>query len=97
MKKTWLATMVAFAVTTTAAHAEVNINGFASIKAGKASSGDSLYGYTDEIDFKNESLFAVQWWFKNQRVFGGFNFSVFSIYPYAVSPQICRFHPPLVQ
>ncbi|RVU42075.1 porin [Rheinheimera riviphila] len=60
MKKTFLATMVAVALCSTAAKAEVNINGFASIKAGKAGSGDSLYGYTDEIDFKNESLFAVQ-------------------------------------
>jgi predicted porin len=60
MKKTWLAMMIAAAVASAAVQAEVNINGFASIKAGKASSGDSLYGYTDEIDFKNESLFAVQ-------------------------------------
>ncbi len=60
MKKTWLATIIATAVASAAAQAEVNINGFASIKAGKASSGDTLYGYTDEIDFKNESLFAVQ-------------------------------------
>lgn len=60
MKKTWLATMIALAASSAVAQAEVNINGFASIKAGKASSGDSLYGYTDEIDFKNESLFAVQ-------------------------------------
>ena len=29
-------------------------------QAGQAGSGDTLYGYTDEIDFKNESLFAIQ-------------------------------------
>ena len=41
--------------------AEVKINGFASVKAGMTlGSDDSLYGYTDDIDFKNESLFAVQ-------------------------------------
>lgn len=60
MNKKWLATWVALACCSGMAAAEVNINGFASIKAGKAGSGDSLYGYTDEIDFKNESLFAVQ-------------------------------------
>ncbi|HCU67531.1 MAG TPA: hypothetical protein DF774_17415 [Rheinheimera sp.] len=60
MKKTWVAACVAMACCATTATAEVNINGFASIKAGKASSGDTLYGYTDEIDFKNESLFALQ-------------------------------------
>ena len=41
--------------------AEVKINGFASVKAGMTlGSDDTLYGYTDDIDFKNESLFAVQ-------------------------------------
>ena len=60
MNKKWLATWVALACCSGMAAAEVNINGFASIKAGKAGSGDSLYGYTDEIDFKNESLFALQ-------------------------------------
>ena len=43
------------------ASAEIQINGFASVKAGMTlGSDDSLYGYTDELDFKNESLFAVQ-------------------------------------
>lgn len=41
--------------------ADVKINGFASVKAGMTlGSDDTLYGYTDDIDFKNESLFAVQ-------------------------------------
>ncbi|MDP5142957.1 porin [Rheinheimera baltica] len=45
----------------TSAHAEVKVNGFASIKAGIAlDSDDTLYGYNDSLDFKNESLFAVQ-------------------------------------
>jgi hypothetical protein len=60
MNKTGLATLVALTCYAGVATAEVTINGFASIKAGMASSGDSLYGYTDEIDFKKESLFAVQ-------------------------------------
>ncbi|MDX5408132.1 MAG: porin [Chromatiaceae bacterium] len=43
------------------AHADLTINGFASIKAGMTLDSDStLYGYTDELDFKNESLFALQ-------------------------------------
>ena len=44
-----------------AAMADLQINGFASIKAGLTSGSDkTLYGYTDELDFKNESLFAIQ-------------------------------------
>ena len=41
--------------------ADVSINGFASIKGGMATSKDKpLYGYDDNLDFKNESLFALQ-------------------------------------
>ncbi|PKM18611.1 MAG: hypothetical protein CVV11_15035 [Gammaproteobacteria bacterium HGW-Gammaproteobacteria-15] len=43
------------------AFADLTINGFASIKAGiTLDSDDTLYGYDDSLDFKNESLFAVQ-------------------------------------
>ncbi|WP_337842657.1 porin [Rheinheimera sp.] len=43
------------------AQAEVEINGFASIKAGMTlGSDESLYGYDDTLDFKNESLAALQ-------------------------------------
>lgn len=43
------------------AYADLTINGFASIKAGMTMGSDEqLYGYTDDVDFKNESLFAVQ-------------------------------------
>ncbi len=43
------------------AHADLTINGFASIKAGMTlNSDDTLYGYDDDLDFRNESLFAVQ-------------------------------------
>jgi hypothetical protein len=56
--------MIALAVTgllATPVSADVKINGFASVKAGMTlGSDDTLYGYTDDIDFKNESLFAVQ-------------------------------------
>jgi len=43
------------------AYADINFNGFASIVAGQTiSSSDSLYGYDNNIDFKNDSLFALQ-------------------------------------
>jgi hypothetical protein len=43
------------------AYADLTINGFASIKAGMTlDSDDTLYGYDDDLDFRNESLFAVQ-------------------------------------
>jgi len=43
------------------ATAEVNLNGFASIVAGVTTASDEqLYGYDDNIDFKNDSLFALQ-------------------------------------
>lgn len=43
------------------AYADVTINGFASIKAGMTTgSNDTLYGYADDLDFKNESLMALQ-------------------------------------
>ncbi len=62
MKKTLIAMLVATAgVASTAAVAEVNINGFASIKGGMTTGqDDTLYGYTNDLEFKNESLFAVQ-------------------------------------
>lgn len=42
-------------------HAAVEINGFASIKGGMAlSEDDSLYGYDNDVNFKNESLAALQ-------------------------------------
>lgn len=41
--------------------ADLHINGFASITAGTTTgSNDQLYGYSNELDFKNESLFAIQ-------------------------------------
>lgn len=45
----------------TPAYADLTINGFASIKAGMTLDDDEeLYDYTDELDFKNESLMALQ-------------------------------------
>lgn len=52
---------VLLACTASAAHADIRFNGFASIQGGTTlSSSDRLYGYDNEIDFKNESLFALQ-------------------------------------
>lgn len=43
------------------AYADLTINGFASVKAGMTTGSDEqLYGYSDELDFKNESLMALQ-------------------------------------
>ncbi|MEE2025852.1 MULTISPECIES: porin [Alkalimonas] len=56
-----LSLAVLLAATASAAQADVRFNGFASIKAGSTlSSSDNLYGYDKEVDFKNESLFALQ-------------------------------------
>ncbi|MDZ7868874.1 MAG: hypothetical protein U5L02_06650 [Rheinheimera sp.] len=62
MKKTLIGLVVAAAcVTSNTALAEVNINGFASIKGGMTTGkDDTLYGYTNDLEFKEESLFAVQ-------------------------------------
>jgi len=59
IKKSLIA--LAIAGLTTPAFADITINGFASIKAGMTMGSDEqLYGYTDELDFKNESLMALQ-------------------------------------
>ena len=62
MKKTLIGLVVTAAcVTSNTALAEVNINGFASIKGGMTTGkDDTLYGYTNDLEFKEESLFAVQ-------------------------------------
>ncbi|NVK23674.1 MAG: porin [Gammaproteobacteria bacterium] len=62
MKKT-LATaiLVALGCVSAASQAEVRFNGFASIVAGTTMDEDqSLFGYSDGISFKPESLFALQ-------------------------------------
>lgn len=59
IKQLSLGVLLAFAASS--AHAEIRFNGFASIKAGSTlSSSDHLYGYDKEVDFNNESLFALQ-------------------------------------
>jgi len=59
MKKLLLATSIAMAFVQTA-QAEVRINGFANLVGGITSSDDSLYGFDDELDFSEQSLFALQ-------------------------------------
>lgn len=61
MRYTHLALVVAAAIAAGQAQAEVTLNGFASVKAGTTfGSDDTLYGYTSDVDFKPESLFAIQ-------------------------------------
>lgn len=61
MKKRLLSFAILAALASTAVHANTTVNGFASIKAGMTtSSGDTLFEYTDELDFKTGSLFALQ-------------------------------------
>lgn len=61
MKKLSVAVAICAALATSYASAEVRINGFASIVGGKSLDSDqTLYGYDDDISFKNESVFAVQ-------------------------------------
>lgn len=60
MNRTKLFSAVMIALYSSASFAEININGFASIYAGKASGDSELYGYEDEFSFANESKFAIQ-------------------------------------
>ncbi|WP_228612910.1 porin [Alkalimonas sp.] len=61
MKKSILAISLMSVLCSGVASANLHINGFASIKGGMSTGSDkSLYGYTNEWDFKNESLFAIQ-------------------------------------
>ncbi len=61
MKKTGIAAVIALSLAAGSASAEVKFNGFASIKAGMTSADDeNLYGYENKVDYKNESLFALQ-------------------------------------
>ena len=61
MKKLSVAVAVCAVLATSYASAEVRINGFASIVGGKSLDSDqTLYGYDDDISFKNESKFALQ-------------------------------------
>lgn len=60
MRKTLFATALAAALPVSSALADISFNGFANIVAGKASSGDTQWGYDDDISFKQDSLFALQ-------------------------------------
>jgi hypothetical protein len=59
MKKTLLATALTAALALPA-HADIRINGFANLVGGITSSDETLYGYDDNINFSQESLFALQ-------------------------------------
>lgn len=61
MNKKLLSVVVGLACLSSSAHAEIRINGFASIVAGQTlDDNTSLYGYDDDISYKNESMFALQ-------------------------------------
>ncbi|WP_301003934.1 porin [Arsukibacterium sp.] len=61
MKKNLLAMSLVIALIPVTANSSTTINGFASIKAGITTGSDEqLYGYDDTLDFKNESLIALQ-------------------------------------
>lgn len=60
IKRSMLAVSLAVLLATPA-YADLTINGFATINAGMTTGSDEvLYGYTDELDFKTGSLFALQ-------------------------------------
>lgn len=61
MKKQLLVYAIGLACCASTVQAEVRVNGFASIIGGMTLDKDSnLFGYTDELSFDNESLFALQ-------------------------------------
>ncbi|KTF16250.1 porin [Pseudoalteromonas sp. H105] len=61
MKKLPIAIALCAALASTTTIAEVRINGFASIVGGKTMDDNTtLYGYDNDISFKNESVFALQ-------------------------------------
>lgn len=61
MRKSLVALSLAVAVVPATVYSNTTINGFASIKAGMTTGSDEqLYGYDDTLDFKNESLIALQ-------------------------------------
>lgn len=59
MKKFFALSAIALA-TSTVAHAEVRVNGFANFTGGITSSDDTLYGYDEDLTFSSQSLFAIQ-------------------------------------
>ncbi|MBU2871999.1 porin [Colwellia sp. E2M01] len=61
MKKHLISIALVGALTSASLHAEIHFSGFASVVGGMTTSSDeSLYGYSDNIDFKEGSLFALQ-------------------------------------
>lgn len=61
MKNTLICLATLSALTSSVAYADITFNGFASVVGGMTtSSKDSLYGFDDNLDFKQDSLFALQ-------------------------------------
>ncbi|MFC4700221.1 porin [Glaciecola siphonariae] len=60
MKKLFVFTSFILLTLSSVTKAEIRINGFANLVAGYSDTDTELFGYTDDIDFSNESLFALQ-------------------------------------
>ncbi len=61
MKKRYLIASLLLTGFATSSYADIRVNGFASIYGGQTlGSDDALYNYSDELDWQNDSLFAVQ-------------------------------------
>jgi len=61
MKKHLISIALVSALMSASASAEIQLSGFASVVGGMTTSSDeSLYGYNDNLDFKEGSLFAIQ-------------------------------------
>jgi hypothetical protein len=60
MKNIITLSSIAFAIASSAAQSEVRINGFANFVGGITSSDTPIYGYDSDVNFANESVFAVQ-------------------------------------
>ena len=61
MKKCLISIALISALTSASSHAEIQISGYGSIVGGMTTSSDeNLYGFDDNFDFKEGSLFALQ-------------------------------------
>lgn len=60
MKKLLVATAVSACLVSSIASAEVRVNGFANLTAGYAQDENVVFGFSDDVDFSQQSLFAVQ-------------------------------------
>lgn len=60
MKKILITIAIAALAHTTSASSEIRINGFSNITTSVVNNESGMFGYDDDVDFANESLFALQ-------------------------------------